>query len=262
MGYTSCYYRRRPEHIPGVNGIVVLATPPSKRLAVLLAQDDNRWVLTIGGYLGDHAPTDYQGFLQAVRDLPTPDIYNVVKDAEPLGKPVAYTFPANLRRRYDKLTRFPEGYLVTGDALCSFNPIYGQGMTVAAMEAEALSASLSKNRNQPAQDFFAKTSKIIDASWNTAVGSDLSFPQIEGPRTPLVRFLNWYIDKVHVAAHQDAQVSIAFLKVINMTAPPPSMLHPRIVWRVIKGNLRPGQRKLTTNEIEGLPQSKSVVVSR
>ena len=70
------------------------------------------------------------------------------------------------------------------------------------------------------------------------MGTDLSFPEVEGPRTPLVRFLNWYLDKLHVAAHTDAQVSIAFLKVINMIAPPPSMLHPRIIARIIKAHLR------------------------
>jgi 2-polyprenyl-6-methoxyphenol hydroxylase-like FAD-dependent oxidoreductase len=238
MGYATCFFRRRPEHIPGIEGIVLMATPPDKRLGVLLAQDGNRWVLTIGGYLGHHAPTDFEGFLNAAKQLPTSDIYRVVKDAELLSGPVPYTIPTNLRHRYDKLPAFPKGYLVIGDALCSFNPIYGQGMTVAAMEASALGECLSQNPDQIAEDFFAKTRKIIDLSWNAAVGTDLSFPEVEGPRTPLVRFLNWYLRKLHVAAHTDAQVSIAFLKVINMIAPPPSMMHPRIVARIIKAHFR------------------------
>ena len=79
-----------------------MATPPDKRLGVLLAQDGNRWVLTIGGYLGHHAPTDFEGFLNAAKQLPTSDIYRVIRDAELLSGPVAYTFPANLRHRYDK----------------------------------------------------------------------------------------------------------------------------------------------------------------
>lgn len=248
MGYVTCYYRRQPEHIPGLEGIVLMATPPYKRLAILLAQDGNRWVLTIGGYLGQHAPTDYQGFLESARQLPTPDIYNVIKDAEPLSGPVPYKFPANLRRHYEKLSTFPEGYLVIGDALCSFNPIYGQGMTVGAREAVALSECLAQGRSRLAQRFFARANKIIDLAWSAAVGTDLSFPEIEGPRTPMVRFLNWYISKLHVAAHQDARVSIAFLKVINMVAPPPSILHPRIVWRVAKAHLWPGQKKASLSK--------------
>lgn len=161
-----------------------------------------------------------------------------IKDAELLSGPVPYTFLANLRHRYDKLPAFPKGYLVIGDALCSFNPIYGQGMTVAALEAAALGECLAKNKDRLAQDFFAKTRNIIDQSWNAAVGTDLSFPEVEGPCTPMARFLNWYLSKLHVAAHTDAQVSIAFLKVINMIAPPSSMMHPRIVARIIKAHLR------------------------
>jgi flavin-dependent dehydrogenase len=193
-----------------------------RRLGVLLAQDGDRWVVTLGGYLGDHAPTDYPGFLEFAKSLPAPQIYDVIKDAEPLGEPVAYKFRANLRRHYEKLARFPEGYLVFGDALCSFNPIYGQGMTVSAMEALALGECLANGRSRLAGRFFDRARKIIDVSWSAAVGNDLGFAEVEGPRTPMVRFLNWYLGKVHIAAHHDARVSIAFLKVINMTAPAPS----------------------------------------
>ncbi len=267
MGYVSCFYRRQPEHIPGLDGIVLMATPPDKRLAVLLAQDNNRWVLTIGGYLGEHAPTDYPGFLEAARQLPAAKIYDVIKDAEPLGAPVPYKFPANLRHHYEKMPAFPKGYLVTGDALCSFNPIYGQGMTVAAMEAEALGEWLGQADRLQAKQFFAKASKIIDQAWDAAVGTDLSFSEVEGDRTPLVRFLNWYVGKLHVAAQTDAQVSIAFLKVINMIAPPPSMMHPSIVWRVLKAHLWPGKEhtdfgKTPVLETDGYapesPKTKSI----
>ncbi|MFZ0547389.1 MAG: FAD-dependent oxidoreductase [Candidatus Promineifilaceae bacterium] len=240
LGYTTCYYRRQPDHIPGLEGIVLSPTPPDRKMGVLVAQDKNRWVVTIGGYLGDHAPTEYQAFLQSAWQLPSPDIYNVIKDAEPLGSPVSYKFPSNLRRYYEKLSPFPHGYLVIGDALCSFNPIYGQGMTVAAMEAKALSGCFAGTGPVPDiyRQFFPKAAKIIDLSWSTAVGSDLSYPEIDGPRTPMVRFLNWYIDKLHKVAHNNAQVSIAFLKVINMVAPPPTLFRPDILFQIIKGTLR------------------------
>ncbi len=81
MGYVSCFFRRRPEDLPGIDGVVLMATPPDRRLGVLLAQDGDRWVLTVGGYLGDHAPNDFDGFLDAVSQLPTPEIYEVVKNA-------------------------------------------------------------------------------------------------------------------------------------------------------------------------------------
>ena len=245
VGYTTCYYRRQPGQLPGIEGIVLMAAPPVRRTGVMLAQDGNRWVVTLGGYLGEHAPTDYQSFLEFARSLPAIEIYELIKDSEPLGAPVPYKFSSNLRRRYDRLNHFPERYLILGDALCSFNPIYGQGMTVAALEAAALETCLAAGQHRLAVRFFDRANKIIDLSWNAAVGNDLSFSEIEGPRTPMVRFLNWYLDKLHQAAHMDDQVSIAFLKVINMSAPPPSMLHPGIIWRVLKANLR-GQQPETT----------------
>jgi flavin-dependent dehydrogenase len=249
MGYTTCYFRRQPDHMPGINAIVVAPNLPGKVGGVIIAQEDNRWVVTLFGYSGHHAPLDLQEFLEFARNLPTPDIYNIIKDAELLGEAAAYKFPANLRQRYEKLARFPERYLVIGDALCSFNPIYGQGMTVAATEAEALGECLANGDSQLAKRFFNQASKIIDTPWRSAAGNDLRNPEVEGSRTPMVRFINWYIDRLHIAAQQDAEVSIAFLKVINMLAPPPTVMHPRIAWRVLRANLRPGKRETTGNTL-------------
>lgn len=244
FSYTTCYYRRQPDRPASIKGIACAPAPPHKRLGIMLAQDGNRWVVTQGAYLGDQVSTDYREFLEAVRQLPTPDIYNVIKNAEPLGKPVTNKFPSNLRRHYERLTRFPQDYVVIGDALCSFNPIYGQGMTVAALETEAFEEWLITDREQLARRFFAKASQIIDGSWNAAISNDLRYSEVEGPRPLPRRFLNWYLGKVLRAAHHDAQVTIAFLKVTNMIAPPPSLLQPRIVWRVLKGNLRSGERDI------------------
>ncbi len=156
MGYVTCYYPRKPEHLPGLNAVIFLADPPSERMGIIIAQDGDRWVVTIGGYLGNHAPTDYKGFLEAVKHLPSPVIYNTVKNEEPLTQPVHYNFPANLRHYYERLKDFPEGFLVMGDAICSFNPIYGQGMTVAAMEAEVLDRCLLLNHLPLAENFFKR----------------------------------------------------------------------------------------------------------
>ena len=237
LTYTSCEFRRRPEHSPGVVALIVAASPESRRGGVLLSQEGNRWMLTIGGYLGEQAPLDHAGLLEYTRGLATPDIYEIVKNAEPLSEPVAYKVPSNLRRRYERLSRFPQGYLVMGDALCSFNPIYAQGMSVAALEAVALGDCLARGEDRLAGRFFKHAAQIIDMPWSTAVGNDLRFPEIEGPRNAMTNFINWYIGKLHHAAQQDAALSVAFLRVVNLLQPPPSLLHPRVVWRVVRGNL-------------------------
>lgn len=256
MGYVTCYYPRKPDHIPGMNAVIFLADPPSRRMGILLAQDGNRWVVTIGGYLGDHAPLDYQGFLESIKNLPAKIIYNVIKNETPLTEPVSYNFVSNLRRRYENLSHFPGGFLVFGDAVCSFNPIYGQGMTVAALETEQLERSIKENPDNIAESFFNSAAKIVDLSWNTAVGGDLSYPEIQGKRTLMTKFFNWYINKLHTAAQYDAEVSIAFLKVINMVAAPPSILTPRIMLRILKNNLMHNGKGKIHRHSEGRSRSR------
>jgi 2-polyprenyl-6-methoxyphenol hydroxylase-like FAD-dependent oxidoreductase len=235
--YTSCQYRRQPEHMPGVNALVVAAAPDNPRGGVLLSQEGNRWMLTVAAYLGEQIPQDQVGLLAFVRSMATPALYDVVATAEPIGDPVPHRIPSNLRRRYERLGRFPAGYLVLGDALCSFNPIYGQGMSVAAMEAAALDGCLAQGEARLAQRFFKQADKIIEIPWSTAVGNDLRFPEVEGPRNGMVRFINWYLEKLHRAAQHDPVVSVAFLQVVNLMAAPPSVMRPGIVWRVLRGNL-------------------------
>jgi 2-polyprenyl-6-methoxyphenol hydroxylase-like FAD-dependent oxidoreductase len=242
LGYTSCTYRRRPDHLPGINAVVIAVSPPDRRGGVMVGQDGDRWLVSIGGFLGDHAPTDHRGLIEYARTLPACEIYDVIKDAEPLSDPVAFRFPSSLRRRYERLTRFPEGYLVFGDALCSFNPIYAQGMSVAALEAVLLGRLAAQGLDGLWRRFFAEAGKLIDTPWATAVGNDLRYPDVEGKRTAKGRFVNWYVDKLHAAAEQDPAVSVAFMKVVNLLEPPPSILKPGVTWRVLRGNLRRERR--------------------
>ncbi|HET9220885.1 MAG TPA: hypothetical protein VFO07_00190, partial [Roseiflexaceae bacterium] len=240
MGYASRLYRRTPDQLPGLRGFAIAGAPPDGRNAVLLAQEGGCWNVTLGGYNGDFAPLDSQGFVEFARGLPTPQLYHLLKDAEPLTDPLPYRFKANQRRRYDRLKRFPDGYLVFGDAICSFNPVYAQGMTVAANEALVLQACLAQGSANLAQRFFMGVRPVLDGPWRVAVGNDMQLPHVEGARTRMDRFMNWYIGKLHIAARNDAALSVTFLEVVNMIAPPPRLLHPRVALRVLRGNLAGG----------------------
>ena len=241
ISYATRVYQRKSEHLDGQLGAVVAASPQNPRGGVLLAQENDRWIVTLFGYFDHKPPTDEAGFLAFARSLDAPDIHHVIREAEPLGNILPATMPASQRRYYENLTRFPDGFLVTADAICSFNPVYGQGMTVAALEALALHDCLATGMLGLAQHFFQQAARVIDIPWQIAVGNDFRIPQVEGKRTAKIRFINWYISKLHIAARYDPEVSLAFHKVANLIAPPPSILHPRIALRVLRGNLRPVQ---------------------
>jgi len=238
LGYTSRVYRRRPADLGGKVALVIAGHAPNWRNGAVLYQTEDRWIVSIGGYLGDHAPDDDQLFAAYARSLPSPHVYDIVSRAEPLTDFVSYRFQANLRRRYERLARFPKGYLVFGDAICSFNPVYGQGMTVAAQEALLLGECLAVGDEADLpQRFYKAVERVVDVPWDITVGNDLRHPQVTGARSAKVKFINWYIGKLHKAARHDAEVAAAFLEVANLKAPPERLLHPAVVGRVISGNL-------------------------
>jgi 2-polyprenyl-6-methoxyphenol hydroxylase-like FAD-dependent oxidoreductase len=233
IGYMTRMYRRRPEHLQGDLATVVSPSLPNGRFGVIVAQEGDRWIVTIGGYLDDHAPNDETGFLEFAKSIPAQEIYEVIKDAEPLSELVPYKLSTNQRHYYEKMARFPEDYLIFGDAICSFNPIYGQGMTVAALESLALQNCLAQGRRNLRSRFFKEAAKVVDVPWNMVVNNDLQVTQASGRRSLGVRFLNWYMSKLLVAAQKDRMVAIAFLRVSNLMVSPQSLMHPMIALRVL-----------------------------
>jgi 2-polyprenyl-6-methoxyphenol hydroxylase-like FAD-dependent oxidoreductase len=238
VAYASRIYRRRRDHLDGDTAVVVAATLDRPRGGVMLAMEGDRWMVTLNGYLGQRPPADPDGFVAFAAGLPVPDIFEVISDAEPLGEVLPARYPASVRRRYERLPRFPDGYLVTGDAVCGFNPIYGQGMSVAALEALALRKCLRAGPAGLARHFFAKVARIVDIPWGIAVGADLRFPGIQGARTAKVRLVNAYLARFHLAAATDPVLGRAFLRVVNLMDRPEGLLRPTVVMRVLGGNLR------------------------
>jgi hypothetical protein len=143
-----------------------------------------------------------------------------------------------VRRRYERLRGFPAGLLVFGDAVCAFNPVYGQGMTVAALEAVALRDHLA--RGVDALRFFREISPLIDVPWDISTGGDLGFPGVEGRRTLKVRIGNAYMSRLHAAATNSSEVTKAFFRVAGLVDPPQALMRPSLVVRVLRNaKLRP-----------------------
>src|SRR5262249_15009449 len=143
-----------------IGGIIAGTPPASTRDGAVLAAEGGRWGVTLVGLLGGFSPLDDDDWAAVAASLAVRAVPELVTSARPLTDIVSYRFPANQRRLYERMTRFPAGYLVIGDAVCSFNPIYGQGMSVAAIEAHALSESVTPGLDGLAQRFYAKARRI------------------------------------------------------------------------------------------------------
>ncbi|HEY3259104.1 MAG TPA: FAD-dependent oxidoreductase [Pseudonocardiaceae bacterium] len=234
LSYTTRHFRLRDESI--LNGdlsINPVSTPSHPRGAFFSRIENGRCVLSLTGVLGDAAPTDPEGFIGWIKTLPVPDIYEVIKDAEPLDDAVTFKYPASVRRRYERLPRFPEHFLVLGDAACSFNPVYGQGMTVAAQESLVLRNHLELGVPQPLR-FLKDISKVIDVPWDISAGGDLSFPEVDGHRPMKVKMGNAYMARLQAAATRDGHITRTFMRVAGLVDPPQALMRPGMMFRVFR----------------------------
>jgi 2-polyprenyl-6-methoxyphenol hydroxylase-like FAD-dependent oxidoreductase len=240
MAYASRVLHRAPADTPGGSWFVCASTPPVRtRGAVLFPIENDRWMLTLAGFHGDRPPTDDEGFLAFVRSLPTPDIASVVEAAAPDGPILPHRMPTSQWRHFEKVRRAPAGFVALGDAICSFNPIYGQGMATAALEARALGRVL--DRSDPAapatpRRFYRAAKKIVRDPWQIAVGNDFLLPETTGPKPPGTDLANWFVAKALIAAQRDPVVNGALIDIQNLLVPPPSIVKPNLVYRVFKAS--------------------------
>ncbi|WTW99060.1 FAD-binding monooxygenase [Streptomycetaceae bacterium NBC_01309] len=228
LAYTTRLYRIGPGMLDGTQFVNSLATPECPRGAFFGRAGRDTCIVSLTGMVGDHAPTDPDGFLAFARSLPVPDVHQQIHGAEPLGDPVAFTFPASVRRHYERLRRMPERLVVLGDAVCSLNPNYSQGMTVAALEAAALHRHL--RRGVPdSRAVMRHIARIVAVPWYLSTSRDLAFPQVPGRRTAVVRAGNAYATRLHHAATEDPRATEALLRVAGLVDRPTAFLRPNVV---------------------------------
>lgn len=235
VGYASRAYRRpAPGTVPWKACYVLGQSPASRRLGAIFSIEGDRWIAVLAGVLGDHPPSDDAGFAQFARELADPAIADALAHAEPLGDVAVYKFASHQRRHYEDLADLPDGLAVLGDAHCSFNPIYGQGITCATLGARTLEQSLATHGLSPGSSraFQRALAAVIDAPWAMSTGEDLRYPEVEGPRPPWTGAMEWYTARVHRAALHDPHVARAFYRAMHMVAPPTVLLAqaPRVLW--------------------------------
>jgi 2-polyprenyl-6-methoxyphenol hydroxylase-like FAD-dependent oxidoreductase len=244
IGYASRVYRRPPNHSAWWKAILVQLAPPERtRGALMFPIEGDRWLVTLLGGGGDYPPIDPDGFLAFARSLPTPLFADAMESAEPLSNPVGYRNTANVRRQYDRLRGMPDRFFVTGDAACAFNPVYGQGMSVALLEAiafrECLARRAARARENRSLDGLsreaqARVMEVSAPSWMLATSEDYRFPLVEGAAPGLqVKLMHRYVDRVVALTTHDAAVRKAWLRVMMMLDPPSSIFAPSIVAKAL-----------------------------
>jgi 2-polyprenyl-6-methoxyphenol hydroxylase-like FAD-dependent oxidoreductase len=243
LGYVTRHYRLAPDVLDGDWGTLQGPVPDRPRGGALARIEGDRWIATLFGLLGDHPATDPDGFQAFADSLTFPDIGRAIRSGEALDDPVPFRFPASVRRRYERLRRFPDGLLPIGDAVCSLNPIYGQGMTVAALQALALREQTRRVGSPDPGRWSRQLARIVDPSWDAVAGGDLAIPGVGGPRTVRVRVLGAYVARLHAAAAADPRLALAFTRVMALIDPPTSLLRPGTVTRVLLGRRRPMPRR-------------------
>lgn len=237
LTYTTRIYRRERAGDTQVAGIIINPdVPASPRLGSAFPIERDRWIVTVGGWGGDECPPDERAHRAFLRSLAAPDLGALVDELEPLTDFYRYRFAANRRRHYEKLKRFPGGLLVIGDAVASFNPVYGQGMSSAAFQVKELQRGLGEREPLESlwKPYFKRGARIVDRAWQLAVGADFAFPETEGPKPPGTDLVNRYIKRLSRAAHRDMALVRAFIDVQNLLAPPASLFRPDRAWRVLR----------------------------
>ncbi|MEU9375932.1 hypothetical protein AB0D94_19390 [Streptomyces sp. NPDC048255] len=244
LGYSSRYFEIPPDPARRWQGVYVQGRPDSPRGAVLVPLDRARWLVTLIGN-GEHAPpTDDEGFLGFTRSLRSPALYDALREAKPLSAATGFRATANEWLHYERLDRWPAGFVVLGDAACRLNPVYGHGMTVAALEADALRKEIrgldTGSVPAAARRIQRRTVAAAQTAWQIATSEDMRYPGTEGPPPDrATRILQRYMSRVMVGANTDPAVSGRFFGVLSLAAPPSALLTPATVIRVLSKWRRP-----------------------
>jgi 2-polyprenyl-6-methoxyphenol hydroxylase-like FAD-dependent oxidoreductase len=239
LGYSTCVFAIPDDAPTDWKGVMTFGEAPrNSRGGLMLPLEGDRWMVTVGGRHGDVPPGDAEGFLAYARELRTPTIYNATRRAKRLGDVARYGFPASVRRHFERLGAFPHGLLPIGDAICRFNPVYGQGMSVAAQEACLLRSLLDRPTadGNPiaglAPAFFAEMQALIETPWSVAL-LDFVFPDTRGRRpTDFETTLKFGAALTRLAA-EDAAVHKLAAEVQNLLKPRSAYGDPVLVKRVM-----------------------------
>lgn len=260
LGYASRWYQR-PTHLQcDWQAVYLLPKPPhEKRGGGIYSVEENRWIATLVGVGRDYPPTDEAGFLDFARTMRNPVVYEVLKDAKPLSPIYGYRRTENRLRHYEKLSRFPENFIVIGDAVCAFNPIYGQGMSVAALGALTLNQCLKQQQRGDllglSKRFQKQLAKVNTTPWLIATGEDLRWQTTEGGRPHLVTgLLHRYFDEVTLLAVESPYTYKVWSEVMHLEKLPSAFFQPGVLARLLYKAIHPRRESKGNEREQSIPE--------
>jgi 2-polyprenyl-6-methoxyphenol hydroxylase-like FAD-dependent oxidoreductase len=240
VGYATRFYQK-PESldVPWKSLLVQSRSGNVARSSLIYPIEHDQWMALMVG-TNVELPAENDDYLEFARTLPVPDTYNAIKDAQPLSPIYRYQRTANQRRRYDALSRLPDGFILIGDAVCAFNPVFGQGMTVSGMEALLLDEELKRGGDSSAGfalRFQQRVGRLIAGPWQLATSEDARNVKA-GERVSLsTRLLKVYFDHLLGMIGRDPQLGQAFFDVMHLIKPPTTLFYPRVAVKVIRSML-------------------------
>jgi 2-polyprenyl-6-methoxyphenol hydroxylase-like FAD-dependent oxidoreductase len=243
LNYATALLRREGGD-PDINAVVALRSPDRSADvagAAICQVEGARWMIMMAGYV-DHRPGRTADDLVRMCRTEFPPEFGEVAGKEILGDVRPYRHAENLRRDFHALARMPARLVVMGDAVASFNPVYGQGMSSAALHASCLSEYLRSDPDlsRPAREFFALQRVVVDAAWDFSTGADLALPHVDGPYPRGHRLLRWISNQIFTASVIDPELGPRFDEVAYMRKHPSSLATPGTLIRSIMVNLRAG----------------------
>jgi 2-polyprenyl-6-methoxyphenol hydroxylase-like FAD-dependent oxidoreductase len=235
---------------------ISLGGPPSGRWGVAFPLESGDWIVTLTGLHGDRPPTDDPGFLAFARSLPSPEVAGVLESAVPTSPIVTHRLRSNQRRHVERMRDVPGGLVMLGDAVCSFNPTYGQGMSTATLQAEALSQALDRTTTTDARfvrAFYKRAAKAITPAWQLTTGADFALPGTIGHKPPGTDLMNRYMRHVLRASQVSENVAMRVIEVTTLLRPPPALLTPAMLVAVFRGSRRAARMAPAAQQPVGQP---------
>ena len=264
MAYASRLYRIPEGFAADWQAVMVMAQAPrNPRSGYLLPIEGGRWILGLMGAAGQHPATDEAGFTAFMRELASPVIADTIADAEPVSDIRGHRGTANRLVHYERMPRWPERFVALGDAVCAFNPVYGQGMTTAAIAAQTLDECLQAQRRWRlvgdlegmARRFHRELARRNRDPWMLSTGEDLRYPTTTGMTAGrILRAQHRYLDRIEAASTRDPAVGDVYARAFGMLERPTTLFRPRVVAAAIRAGRAAGRPATTT---AGLPTPRT-----